>query len=436
MNPEFLRNIWLEATPLRLALIAGLTLLLLAAGAAMPVGLPSPAVLALGAWWFFVVLWGTRNAALSVVGEIRERTWDSQKLSSIAPFEMVWGKLFGATLAQWFGGAICLPFILAPVWIARGPRAALTYGVILVTLGLFAQSLSLLASLNLIRRSSGNWRLDTFLCQVAGIGGSLFYYSLWSSLPAFVRSGMQEIVWWGISFGLSDFHLVSLLLFTGWALVGCWRAMRAELRLVNGPYVWLAWLAYLCLYQAGFTQWLLARMPSSLDGELAGRAVEIRLALAAITLAGTVYSMVFLEPKDPVRLRWLGERIWRGDFARAFRALDAWMLSWLATAVAALALAAMLAADPLLPGAWLMVLAALGFLTRDAGLFVLMRPMAGARGDFAALAILGALYLLLPAVLPPLAPLLLPVHPGWLGPSAAVAQAAIVWALVLRKLAR
>jgi hypothetical protein len=436
MNPEFLRNIWLEATPLRLALIAGLTLLMLAAGAAMPFGLPSPAALALGAWWFFVVLWGTRNAALSVVGEIRERTWDSQKLSSIAPFEMVWGKLFGATLAQWFGGAICLPFILAPVWIARGPRAALTYGVILVTLGVFAQSLSLLASLNLIRRSSGNWRLDTFLCQVAGIGGSFFYYSLWSSLPAFVRSGLQEIVWWGFAFSLSDFHLVSLLLFTGWSLVGCWRAMRAELRLANGPYVWLAWLTYLSFYQAGFAGWLAARMPSSLDGDPAARGAEIRLALTALALAGTVYSMVFLEPKDPVRLRWLGERIRRGDLARAFHALDAWMLSWLATMIAGLALAAMLASDPLLPGAWLMALAGLGFLTRDAGIFVLMRPLAGARGDFAALAILGALYLLLPTILPGVAALLLPVHPGWLGPAAALAEAAIVWALVLRKLAR
>jgi hypothetical protein len=112
------------------------------------------------------------------------------------------------------------------------------------------------------------------------------------------------------------------------------------------------------------------------------------------------------------------------------------MLSWLATMIAGLALAAMLASDPLLPGAWLMALAGLGFLTRDAGIFVLMRPLAGARGDFAALAILGALYLLLPTILPGMAALLLPVHPGWLGPAAALAEAAIVWALVLRKLAR
>ena len=73
---------------------------------------------------FFVVLWGTRSAALSVVGEIRERTWDSQKLSSIGPSQMVWGKLFGATFANWFGGALCLPFILGPNGCSHGRAPA------------------------------------------------------------------------------------------------------------------------------------------------------------------------------------------------------------------------------------------------------------------------------------------------------------------------
>ena len=43
-------------------------------------------------------------------------------------------------------------------------------------------------------------------------------------------------------------------------------------------------------------------------------------------------------------------------------------------------------------------LAALGFLARDIAIFVLMRSFAKARGDFAALAVLAALYLLLPMI--------------------------------------
>src|SRR5262249_49910404 len=100
MNPELQRNLWLEASPFRLTLIAGLVLLALAAVSVAPRGLGSTSGVALGLYWFFAVLWGTRSAALSVVAEIRERTWDSQKLSSIGPWEMVWGKLFGATAAN------------------------------------------------------------------------------------------------------------------------------------------------------------------------------------------------------------------------------------------------------------------------------------------------------------------------------------------------
>src|SRR4029078_774779 len=81
-----------------------------------------------------------------------------------------------------------------------GPASAFTYGVILLSLGIFAQSVALLSSLVLIRRNTGNWRLDIFLCQVAGLGAAFTYYSLWSSVSAFERSGTSSIDWWGHSF--------------------------------------------------------------------------------------------------------------------------------------------------------------------------------------------------------------------------------------------
>ncbi|HJT44220.1 MAG TPA: hypothetical protein VJ750_12060 [Rhizomicrobium sp.] len=396
MNPELQRNLWLEATPFRLALIAGLLMLVFLATSVAPIGLATRSGAALTLYWFFAVLWGTRSAALSVVAEIRERTWDGQKLSAIAPWQMVWGKLFGATAANWFGTLLCLPFVLLPVWQKQGLAAALTYGVILLSLGVFAQAIALLSSLVLIRRNTGNWRLDIFLCQVAGICAAFAYYALWE------RSGSQTLNWWGQEFNLSRFHLASLLVFLAWALVGCWRAMRAELRVVNGPYVWLAYLAYLSLYNAGF------QLPIGRHLDIAGLyPSEVKLVLAEIALLAAAYGMAFLEPKDPVRLRWLGERVRAGQFYKAFLAADAWMLAYGAALLVGLLLAAVSAAlaQPLA----LSVLAMLGFLTRDITIFVLMRSMAGAKGDFAALAVLGALYLLLPMILTG-------VHPGgWTG---------------------
>lgn len=392
MNPELQRNLWLEASPFRLALIGGLLLLVFAAGSVAPSRLMTTPGAALGLYWFFAVLWGTRSAALSVVAEIRERTWDSQKLSSIGPWTMVWGKLFGATAANWFGALVCLPFILAPVWQSDGAGAGLLYGLILLSLGVFAQAVALLSSLVLIHRQTGNWRLDTFLCQVAGIGAAFAYYSLWSSIRAFEESGITTVVWWGHAFTLGNFHLVSLLLFLGWALIACWRAMRSELRFANGPYVWLAYLAYLAVYSAGFESVIGAK----LQGQFDVPASSIPLALAVVSLMATAYAMAFLEPKDPVRLRWLGDQIRSGRFYNAFLATECWMLSYAATLIVGLCLAFLWARTP---GAALAVLAMLGFMTRDICIFLLGRMFGGPKGDFAALGILAALYLLLPTLL-------------------------------------
>ncbi len=406
MNPEFVRNLWLEATPFRLALIAGVLLLVFAATNVAP-GLFSSQGTALTLYFFFVVLWGTRSAALSVVGEIRERTWDSQKLSAIGPVQMVWGKLLGATIHNWFGGLICLPFILTPIGREQGTAAAITYGVILLALGVFAQSVALLSSLTLIRRQTGNWRLDTFLCQVGGIIAAFAYYTLWSSAGAFARSSGGTVTWWGHGFNLSSFHLVSLLLFCGWALVGCWRAMRAELRFANGPFVWLAYLLYVAIYEAGFGSLIAAQgQATDLMGTgPAQHAATVSMALAAAGLLVTTYSMAFLEPKDPVRLRWLGEQLRAGRIAKTFLALDAWMLSLGVTLVVGFALAVLLLADGAvirdLPMRALVLpeLAVLGFLVRDVAIFVLMRSLVGGKGDFAALAVLAVLYFLAPVIL-------------------------------------
>jgi hypothetical protein len=427
MNPELQRNLWLEATPFRLGLIAGLLFLVFAASTAAPTGLMTTHGAALTIYWFFAVLWGTRNAALSVVAEIRERTWDSQKLSSIGPWAMVWGKLLGATAANWFGALICLPFILAPVWRDTGAGSALLFGVILLSLGVFAQGVALLSSLVLIRRQTGNWRLDTFLCQVAGIGAAFAYYSLWNSLGAFQRSGVQHVVWWGHEFTLRNFHLVSLLLFLGWVLVGCWRVMRAELRFANGPYVWLAYLAYSAIYSAGFESAIGARLQSQMYLPPA----SIPLALAGLTLLGSAYGMAFLEPKDPVRLRWLGEQVRAGRWHAAFLALDCWMLSY----AAAVAVGLLLAVSWLgTPGLALVILAMLGFLTRDICIFLLARFRAGAKGDFAALAILAALYLLMPTLFRQAGFLFLPLaNAGLLTVLAAWAQGIGTLVLVMHR---
>ena len=84
MNPEFQRNLWLELTPRRITLmvgVAGARLLRRGGFRATRItarrGPPRCSITSI------VVIWGARNAAMAVVGEIRDRTWDMQLLSSI-----------------------------------------------------------------------------------------------------------------------------------------------------------------------------------------------------------------------------------------------------------------------------------------------------------------------------------------------------------------
>src|SRR4029453_8714995 len=78
-DAELVRNIWLELTARRtVQMVVVVGLILLTANAT-----PFLNVAHVAQYLFYaiVVLWGTRDAAQAVVGEIRERTWDFQRLS-------------------------------------------------------------------------------------------------------------------------------------------------------------------------------------------------------------------------------------------------------------------------------------------------------------------------------------------------------------------
>ena len=399
MNPEFRRNVWLELTPRRVLLMV-VVLGLAFFAAALSGGTDyRPAWVAEMAYYFIVVLWGSRNAALSVVGEIRDRTWDGQRLSSLSAVAMTWGKLFGATIYNWFGGAICLAVIAASEFVHQGPFVAGLDVVYFVALGLISQAVSLLASLVAVRRRQSHTRFGIFLYQIAGIVAACAVFYLWKAAdPAgsfITRKPASDFVeWWGQRLDARPFFLVTLALFTGWTLIGCYREMRVELKMRNGPLVWAAFLVFMGVYAAGFDAWL----PHT-TMNIGWGAVALRLALAGGTYAYLSYVMVLLEPKDRVLYRWLGGEFGQGRVGSFLLGLQGWMMSYFSTLVVAVALIVLLFRANQLGDAAL-IATALAFLTRDIGIFILFQTFPGRRrGDFAAVAVIFALYALIPAIL-------------------------------------
>jgi hypothetical protein len=440
MNPEFHRNLWLEMTPRRVIfMVALLALVFFAAGIS---GVYTPGAAARVIYYFIVVFWGARNAGLSVVGEIRDHTWDSQRLSSIGALEMTWGKLLGSTIYNWFGGAICLVVIAVQGFATDAPVSVVIDFIYLVTAGLIAQSASLLASLIAVRRRQKHSGLEVFIYQITGVIAAVGVFYIWEAAdPAAAillgRKATDFIAWWGFHLDARPFLLLSLAIFAAWILTGCYREMRRELKMRNGPLVWLGFLLFIGLYVAGFDAWL------SQDKDAAAwSAVALRLALAATAYGVLTYLMVFLEPKDRVLYRWYGNQIGAGKIGAALGSLQAWIMSFFAAVLVTVALIVWLSLHGQAGDTVAVVTSTLGFLTRDVAIFVLFATLPGRRrGDFAVLATLVALYVLFPAILsglglPGVVAFFRPAltSPAWLGSVIAWAEAVVVMGVAIARL--
>jgi hypothetical protein len=313
-----------------------------------------------------------------------------------------------------------------------------------VAIGVISQATALLASLIAIRRRQSHSRFDIFLYQLVGLIAAVAVFAVWNAADpegSFLKGKVSTdtVVWWGVPFHAREFLLISLAIFTAWTLLACYREMRLELKMQNGPFAWLAWLLFAGVYVAGFDAWL-----SQTQGLSKWDYVALRLALGATAYVTLTYLMVLLEPKDRVLYRWLGSRFGSGRIGSGLANLQAWMTSYIAAVALAVALIFWIGQHE---GAvfqdQLLMVAAIGFFTRDVGIFVLMQVLASRRrGDLSALAVLLSLYLLIPAILHGMGlngaqPLFYPTPsaPIWLGPVAAWAEAIAVVVMATGRIA-
>ena len=425
MNPELQRNLWLEVAPRRVVfMLVVLGLIFLAARTVG--GTPALRLAAEYAFYAIAVIWGARNAAQSVVGEIRERTWDSQRLGALTPFAMTWGKLFGATSFAWLGGAACLAVLVGIAFVAEGIVGVFSDLCYFLCMGLMAQAVALFASLIAVRRRQGHSRLDVLFYQMAGLAAAWAVWFAWQFISSPEASSLRaDFTWWAIALDIGVFYLVSLFLFLGWAFIGCYRLMRAELQVQNSPAVWTAFILFMAVYTAGFDSGTLVEA-DWFAGDAAGR-----LRLAAAALAALTYAAALFEPKDLVLYRWLADALARSRLREALPRLQGWMIAYGATALAVLSYVLLRAGDSSGPA----MLSALGFLTRDIAIFFLFQLLPGRRrGEVPALVTLAVLYGILPQLggVPPLDnPVFYPVPAGWYGSLIAWLQAGAIWGAIV-----
>jgi hypothetical protein len=293
-NPEFKRNLWLSFSMHRLiampALLA-LTFLATALAGQQNEVANNLYMASIALFVFIVWLWGARNANATIVDELRDKTWDQQRMSALEPWTMTWGKLIGSTSFNWYGGLMCLP-VIAASGIAIGKPDVLCTLLTLCAVGVMLHAA--LIALNLHTS-----QFEARIIQRGGMGW-LAIILVFIFIPSFTRSSSNYVSWWGIEVDRMFFWLDSALLFAACATFAAWRVICNALQVRTLPWAWPAFACVLAIYFAGFMH----------DNERMSPLLQ--LLLTGLFVSGAMsYASLFSEPHTLLlwrRLRLLQEK--------------------------------------------------------------------------------------------------------------------------------
>lgn len=324
-NPEFKKNILLELTPGRLVMmpvflgVVFFTVYIFArqsgeAAYAMQVA-------ALIVFCALIGAYGSKMASESLITEFNEKTWDSQRMTSIEPWDMVCGKLFGSTVFVWYGSLICLIFFAAATVFAAKVGELIELWLII----LFASICGQAAMLSYILIE---FRKNRFLGKLNGSSystGAILVILLLAPFTIGALEAKKTIHWYTVDFWPLDMILCSSIFFAIWSVTGFYREMRKELQLENRPWVWLLFIISMMIYGSGFL-WNLQRMTGS-------QMIFAALYLSFFIGIGAFYFIALVEPKNIVDFRWLLDKTRQRRWRECLLKLPAWLVSFVLCAV-------------------------------------------------------------------------------------------------------
>jgi hypothetical protein len=242
-NPELKRNLWLQFSPHRLIAMPVLLGLLFLAGAAS--SREALAAMVTPSFVLIVWLWGTRHVSASIVDELRDKTWDQQRMSALQPWTMTWGKLAGASSFAWYGGAICLAVGIATALSMKDGSLAATlrHSVILVAVAVMLHASAMTVNLHASK-------VETAVIQRGGAAWVVVILGL-AIFPWTYAEQPKTVHWWALTVRHDDFLLGSCLFFACCAVFASWRVMCNALQVRTLPWAWPLFTILLTIYGAG-----------------------------------------------------------------------------------------------------------------------------------------------------------------------------------------
>lgn len=340
MNPELLRQLWLQVTPQRLVLapaaVFGIALLLHQSG----LGAGFVHGTAMFGFAVLTMFWGAREAGNAVLDEVRERTWEIQRMSALDPWPMTWGKLLGATAMPWYAGLLCLVFYVGygRASVPAGETGqALTWALLAALLALALQGLAMtaaLVSVHLDRRVRARINIALLMLLLALVLPELTRLTFPGA--GTVGDIQGQVTWHGRQYASLAFNVCLMACLALWAMIGAYRMMCLELEVRTRPLMWFLFAGFLAFLLNGLGNWVTA--PNVVRGAASsGAAVACVLS----------YVAGFAFARDPMQYRRVLRAIAEGRYRRALEEMPLWLSSAALALVLAL-VAALAGADPLI----------------------------------------------------------------------------------------
>ncbi len=351
-------------------------------------------------WWsvlltaIILFVGGNRIVSESVISEVNSRTWISQKMTSISPFEMTIGKLFGSTIYSWYGSLFCIVgYIIAAAHLPDIFRE-IKFLIIILSIGLLSHAFTLMISFLIIRKAGHSRKLDSTGVFLLGIlvSGTLLYYAL----DIHQHVAPDTLNWYFLKLNYYDFGILSMLFFTLWACIGVYRNMREELHYENGSLVWILFLLTSMLLFSGLI--------TNIDALNVEETLLVDFYISYFIAILFTYIMAFIEPKNIVDFRMLFQKVRRREWRDLQLALPLWFISLSFAVIICLAIISYsLISDKLsLFTSFISILFPVNlllFMLRDIGLLLLVNLSDKIkRADFATFLLLMILYVVFPSV--------------------------------------
>ncbi len=244
-NPEFVRNLWLRISPVRLIAAVGV-LAVVVAVVLVSVSAPNDP------WEFLInladtallvalLIWGGATASATVRDELRGNTWNQQRMSGLSPWQLTWGKLFGGTAYVWW-----IAFWLILLWGIASFAVNKSAGLVMhiatwIAAAIGVHALAMIAALGF--RSADGSRVQ----ETSTVAWALPLIVLSQVFGSLLRDSETSILWYGRDFSPASIGLLLALPFMLWAVIGAYRSIREEMQEAMMP-----WALPACLFTFGF----------------------------------------------------------------------------------------------------------------------------------------------------------------------------------------